>query len=176
MAISYAGFHNSPCCIIRTAVGASGDGQYRYLRLGATGCPLPSGWPAGEGTPVNNVFFSKLKAAARQLTGAANDAALSNLTVPMIFFQWQPGQAAWDAALVGTFPDGALLELPFFESISNTLGDLDTISTSFLAQQITFENTGGVSAPTYADIRVQVDDAVNNTLLLTIKIFHSLTT
>lgn len=179
MAKEYAGFHNSPCCIIRVASEAMDDGDFVYLRVGAEGCALPTGWDVGDGTPSNRVFFDKLVSAAMRLTGASNPSGLSGLEVPFVYFQWQPGQAAWETGLHGTFPDGSLLSLPFFESVTSTFGPGGgAIATPqfFVVNSVVFENTGGDNEPTYADFKVGVDDSAAVAIQVTIKLFHTLTT
>lgn len=180
MAISYVAFNNTPCSISRGVSASVGD-LGASLRVGAKGCPLPTNW--GIGTPENPVFFDKLKAAARRLTGSQTDAELSGLNIVFEFFQWQAGIAAippapsWDDILHLYYPDGRLLEAPLFESVTSMSGTYGTFSSRFGVTLVTFENTGGAAAPRYADFALTYDtNEANIHISAMIKLFHSLTT
>ena len=175
MANAYGGMANTPCSIGRTgANGAPGDPPLA-LRVGIEGCPLPVGWPAGEAIPDNPIFFEKLKAATRTLTGAQNDNQLSGITLDSFLYQLQEPNPVGLAALRSVYPNGDFLKLPFFESISYILQA--SPPAPFVIMVVTFENTGGASPPRYADLVFTMDNAVNiATIRVIIKIFHSLTT
>jgi hypothetical protein len=183
MTITYAALNNTPCCITRSVGIETGD-TGAVVRVGVVGCPLPAVW--GIGTPENPVFFQKLKAAAKRLAGVLTDEELSGLVFPFSFFQMQPGIPAvppapsWDEILHLSYPDGRLLEAPFFESVEQAGGPYDSNTAGhaavFRLSDIVFEDTGGSSAPRYADMLLDYDTAEPHSFLPVIKIFHSLTT
>ena len=172
MAFSYIGVANTPCSIIRSVTALVGDGSARNLRVGDENCPLPTGWTDGDGTPVNAVFFAKLKEVAMRLTGAANENALSGASIPAIYLLAQAPNASYLASLQGLYPNGQLLDAPFIENVTPSIIGGNP-GTPFLSGVI-FEDTGGTSAPTYADFIFAVT-AANSTYIFEVKLFHSLT-
>ncbi len=172
MAFGYVAIANTPCAVIQNITALIGDGSSRAVRVGAVGCPTPTGWNADSAPPDNPVFFDKLKAAARRITGAASDAGLSGLTVPTILFLAQGPNAIWDLVRVASgFPNGALLSAPLIEQIG--LSDTAGNSASLVCTGVVFEDNGD-EAPRYADFIFAVT-AANNNLNFIIKLFHSLT-
>jgi hypothetical protein len=173
MALSYQSFGNTPCAIIRGFYSDAADGTTRVARVGDVGTPLPAGWLPDAGNADNPIFFAKLKNAARRLTGAPNDAALSGADIPGIFFMMAAPQTAAQTALASSFPDGLLLDAPFFESISDLIAsEGGVIAGRANLDDIIFETNP--DGPTYADIRFLVPNNANQHNLV-IKIFHSLT-
>ncbi len=173
MAISYQSFANTPCSIIRGMVSTGADGTSRILRVGAEGTPLPAGWVTDAGDADNPVFFEKLKAAARRLTGAANDAALSGAVIPGIYFFTQAPQDVAQAALAGSFADGLLLDAPFIESISDVFA-VEAGAVAGRANLATVDFETNTDGPTYADFTFAVPNNANQHTLV-IKLFHTLT-
>lgn len=167
MAIAYSGQNNTPMAIIRGVSGEAADGTNRDLRVGAVGCPLPAGWT--DGTPVNPVFFEALKKASMILIGVDTEAELSAAIIPLAFFSFQKGQPTLEALLQASFPNGQLLAEPFFCQINRLAGN--TPEPQFTI--VTFQDTGGASAPLYADFRVIVSGATDiNTFI--VQRFHTI--
>lgn len=175
MANTYTGLANTPCSIIRSATNAAPADPAFQLRVGVKDCPLPTGWTVGSGIPDNPVFFDKLKQAARRLTGAKSDSELSGVVLDREFLEAQAENLLAKANLANNFPDGQLLEFPFVESF--TFLFQGTIAQFLSFEGVTFEDTGGASAPRFADFTVIMDNSVNPaSIIAVLKIFHSLTT
>lgn len=174
MSFIYGSLANTPCCIIRSGQSSVMDTDLA-LRVGANGCALPTGWDVDNGVPYNPVFFDKLKAASRKLVGAVNDAALSAKSINGILYQVQSPNTSYLESLTGSFPDGELLSFPFFENIGAISQELSAPFQEL--NVVVFEDTGGTSAPTYADLHITIDDGSSpaNGIYI-VKLFHSLTT
>lgn len=185
MTIEYGGFSNTPCSIIRGAGSndTQNDTAFRALRVSNYGVPTPVNFfgPNHTGNFDNPVFFKKMLAAALQITGSGNNPALlSNLTIGNVFWFVQPdGPPSIVNAHHATYPNGSLLDFPFFESFAPfDFTSNDKTAHYIGSSSVTFEDTLGERAPRWADINVAIDigTATDDSGIYMIKLFHSLTT
>ncbi len=177
MAISYQTFADSPCAIVRAAVGTQPDGVTRQLRVGLPGAPGPTGQ---VGTIDNKVFFEKIVEAAMRLTGAASKEALSNAVIANAFLLAVAPNVHFQTQLDIAFPGGLLLPRPLIEQANAVVSASDP---PFQPQwgAIQFENTGGLTPPRYVDFLFIVypdgaDPADTDSNILMVKLFHTVTT
>jgi len=177
MALTYQSLGDSPCSISRGLVGEAADGAFRRARVGLANTPVPAGY-AGDGSLDNPVFFRKVLDAGLTLIGSRDPKDLSGIQLANIFFiATRPGNTVLENTLRGTYPNGRLLEAPFVENASAMVFEATPAYIQPQWGAVEFENTGGLSDPSYCDFLFVVSTDVGQTDsgLYMVKLFHSLT-